>query len=79
MNECLIMTGYSGLPPWHKYVAEQGYPPEEVEAAIKNSTRLMIERGYNVKSMSLLPDLKRLSLFVFCFTHADLHSVPCRP
>lgn len=41
----------SGLPPWHKYVVEQGYPPEEAEAAIKNSTRLMVERGYNVKSM----------------------------
>lgn len=43
----------SGLPPWHKYVVEQGYPPEEAEAAIKNSTRIMVERGYNVKSMSL--------------------------
>lgn len=39
-----------GLPPWHQYVIEQGHPPEEAEAAIKNSTRLMVERGYNVKS-----------------------------
>jgi hypothetical protein len=34
-------------------VLEQGYPGDEAAGAIKNSTRKLINAGYNVKSKAL--------------------------
>lgn len=67
----------SGLPPWHKYVVEQGYPPEEAEGAIKNSTKLMVERGYNVKST--LRSLTASPMSMLLVLDSDLDSVPHWP
>ncbi|VUC27725.1 unnamed protein product [Clonostachys rosea] len=47
---------YTGLPPYHKYVLEQGYPGDEAAGAIKNSTRELINAGYNVKMFLAGPD-----------------------
>lgn len=41
----------SGLPGYHQLVIDQGYPPAEADAAIRNSTIEMINAGYNVRGI----------------------------
>jgi hypothetical protein len=46
---------FSGLPPWHPLVIEQGQDPKMIDALIRSDAAEVIKAGYNIKSVFYNP------------------------
>jgi hypothetical protein len=48
-----VTNTFSGLPPFHPLVTEQGQDPKMIDALIRSDAEEVIKAGYNVKGLSL--------------------------
>lgn len=51
----MLTRSFSGLPPYHPLVIQQGHDPNGTEISLRESAAMAIEAGYNVRCELIFP------------------------